>query len=227
MAAALKNEVHLGKEVVSIRDDGSVVEVSCRDGSRYRASQVICSLPFSVLRNVHFDPPLPPLQDEAVNTVPYMANTLVFFVPRRPFWKDDGLSPSMWTDGPIGSLMAQYYAEDDKEVTAIVANPRGRAAMWLDRLPPEDAVRLVQREIERLRPAAKGALERGQIFSWHRDRFNAGAWAVFAPGQVQRYVRSMSEPHGRIHFCGEHTAKHNRGMEGALESAEQVVMQMA
>ena len=227
MAAALKQEVHLNREVVSIRDDGSVVEVTCRDGTRYRASQVVCSLPFAVLRNVHFDPPLPPLQDEAVNSVPYMANSLVFFIPKRPFWKEDGLSPSMWTNSLIGSVMAQYYAADGSEVTALVANPRGKTAIWLDRLPPEEAVKLVQQEIERLRPAAKGALEGGRYFSWQRERFNGGAWAVFAPGQVQRYVRSMSASHGRVHFCGEHTAKHNRGMEGALESAEQVVMQMA
>lgn len=224
MAAKLKNEVHLGKEVVAIRDDGTVVEVTCRDGSRYRASNVICSLPFSVLRHVHFDPPLPALQDAAVNTLPYMSNTLVFFVPRRKFWEDDGLSPSMWTDGLAGNVMAERRGKDEDEVTAIIANPRGRAAAWIDRLPPADAIRLVKQEIERLRPAAKGALEGGLIHSWERERFSGGAWAVYAPGQVQKFARSLGTRHGRVHFCGEHTAKHNRGMEGAMESAEQAVL---
>ena len=36
----------------------------------------------------------------------------------------------------------------------------------------------------------------------------------------------MAAPHGRIHFCGEHTARANRGMEGAMESAERVVLEL-
>ena len=226
MAKRLKNEVHLGKEAVAIRDDGTVVEVTCRDGSRYRARNVICSLPFSVLRNIHFDPPLPALQDAAVNTLPYMVNTLVFFVPRRKFWEEDGLSPSMWTNGLAGNVMAERRGKDEDEVTAIIANPRGRAAAWIDRLPPAEAIRLVQQEIERIRPAAKGALTEGRIHSWEREPFSGGAWAVYGPGQVQQFAGTLSTRHGRVHFCGEHTAKHNRGMEGAMESSEQAVLEI-
>lgn len=39
--------------------------------------------------------------------------------------------------------------------------------------------------------------------------------------------QKMAEPHGRMHFCGEHTARANRGMEGALESAERVALEVA
>jgi monoamine oxidase len=33
----------------------------------------------------------------------------------------------------------------------------------------------------------------------------------------------MGQPHGRIHFCGEHLALTARGLEGALETAETAV----
>jgi monoamine oxidase len=226
MQGKLRHEVHFGKEVAAIRDDGAIVEVTCRDGARYRAKQVVCSIPFSVLRTIHFEPGLSGPQAEAVNTLPYMSNTLVFFIPKRKFWESDGLSPTMWTDGPAGTVMAQRFGKDDEEVTALVANPRGNVANWVDRLPPADAVRLVQSEIERLRPAAKGALEGGFIHSWARDPYAAGDWAVFGPGQIERFARTMAAPHGRIHFCGEHTAQANRGMEGALESAERAVLEV-
>ncbi|MCC7199794.1 MAG: FAD-dependent oxidoreductase [Gammaproteobacteria bacterium] len=226
MAGKLKNEVHLGKDVAAIRDNGSIVEVTCRDGSSYRAKSVVCSIPFSVLRHIAFEPGLTGPQAEAVNTLPYMMNTLVFFVPKRKYWEDDGLHPSMWTDGVAGSIMAQRFGSDAEEVTAIVANPRGKNAIWLDRLPPKDAIRYVQAEIERLRPAAKGALVDGAIHSWDRDPFAAGDWAVLAPGQVRRFKTSMANAHGRVHFCGEHTALTNRGMEGAMESAERVTLEI-
>jgi monoamine oxidase len=91
---------------------------------------------------------------------------------------------------------------------------------------PADAQAWVIREIERLRPAAKGALEAGGFHSWWLDPHNAGDWAIFGPGQVQGLLPSMAKPHGRIHFCGEHTATMNRGMEGAMESAERVAIEV-
>lgn len=226
MARQLKNEVQLGREAVHIDDDGRGVSVACADGSRYRAKRVICSVPFSVLRHIRIAPGLTGKQVEAVSSLGYMVNTLVFFVPRRKFWEADGMSPAMWTDGIAGNVMGQRFGKNPDEITAIVANPRGIAATWLDRLPPTEAIQRVRAEIERLRPAAKGALTEGFIRSWTRDPHAAGDWAVFGPGQVQRFARSMAAPHGRIHFCGEHTAQANRGMEGAMESAERAALEV-
>jgi monoamine oxidase len=227
MAARLSSEVQLGREAVALRDEGGLVEVACRDGSRYRARRVICSLPYSVLRHLRIDPRPRGALAEAVLTLPYMINTLVFFAPKRPWWESDGRSPNMWTDGLAGTIVAQHFGSRDEDVTMIVANPRGHAGTWLDRLPPAEAVRAVQREIERLRPAARGAIEPVAIHSWMHDPYAAGDWSVFAPGQVSRFARTMAEPHGRVHFCGEHTARANRGMEGALESAERVALEVA
>jgi monoamine oxidase len=40
------------------------------------------------------------------------------------------------------------------------------------------------------------------------------------------FAAVMGAPAGRIHFCGEHTARGSRGFEGALESAERVVTEI-
>lgn len=37
---------------------------------------------------------------------------------------------------------------------------------------------------------------------------------------------TVATPHGRLHFCGEHTAVSNRGMEGAMESGERVALEV-
>ncbi len=36
----------------------------------------------------------------------------------------------------------------------------------------------------------------------------------------------MAKPAGRIHFSGEHTARLDRGMEGALESGERAAFEI-
>jgi monoamine oxidase len=56
--------------------------------------------------------------------------------------------------------------------------------------------------------------------SWGADRYAAGAWTYFRPGDVTRFAAVLGAAHGRLHFCGEHLAIESRGMEGAMESAE-------
>jgi monoamine oxidase len=48
----------------------------------------------------------------------------------------------------------------------------------------------------------------------------------FHPGQVARYAAAVGDAHGRLHFCGEHLALMSRGMEGAMESAEEAVAEI-
>lgn len=220
MAASLDSEVLLGKEVVAIESFSNHARVTLRDGSHLDAGQVVCSLPVSKLRDVHIAPQVSTVQRRAVSALRYQRNTLIFLVPERPFWEEDGLSPSMWTNGRFGSVIAQRFGDDPSEVTGLVVNARGWAADYLDRLGGEAAGMAAIREIERLRPAAKGALRYGGWHSWWLDPHAAGDWAIFGPGQVTGIVPGLGAPAGRIHFCGEHLGIANRGMESAMESAE-------
>ena len=75
--------------------------------------------------------------------------------------------------------------------------------------------------IETLRPSAKRQLELIGMHSWGADVHAGGAWAYFRPGEVTRFASVLGNAHGRLHFCGEHLATTSRGMEGAMESAEE------
>lgn len=226
MAGKLKRPVDLGREVVGVSSDERGAEVRCVDGSRYRASRVICSLPYSVARSIRFEPVLHGAHARAVSNLSYMINTVIFLRASRPFWQDDGLSPSMWTDGLLGTMSAQRFGESDEEVTALVVNPRGHRAAFLDRLPREEAIRRVIAEIEAIRPAARGVLQCTGYHSWQQDPYAAGDWAIYGPGQVLGLAEGMAATHGRVHFCGEHTGAANRGMEAAMESAERASIEV-
>ena len=227
MAAALEGEVHYDKQVVGIRSDKSGAEVHCYDGSVYRASRVVCSLPIPTMRWVKFDPLLPPAKSKAIRTVQVQRITKVIMVPTSPFWEDDGLSPAMWTDGDAGEVRALREGENSNEITSLMAWGRGHLADRLDTLGDASAQQHVLRAYEALRPAAKGKLELAGIKSWQSDPFAGGDWAIWAPGQVTESLPALIEPAGRIHFCGEHTATANRGMEGAMESGERAAFEVA
>jgi monoamine oxidase len=118
-------------------------------------------------------------------------------------------------------LAAARSRDDPAEITSLTAWITGDTAAALDRLPAADAGRAVISAIETLRPAAKGQLELIGRSSWGTDPYALGAWTYFRPGDVTRFAAAVGRAHGRLHFCGEHLATENRGMEGAMESAEE------
>ncbi|HEX7235716.1 MAG TPA: NAD(P)/FAD-dependent oxidoreductase, partial [Gammaproteobacteria bacterium] len=221
MAEALKNGVELEHAVTAIEQDSERAVVVCANGRRFSARYVIAAVPPSVLRRIALEPGLPPLQAEAIATLPSQPLTQVYFAPRARFWEQDGYAASLFTDTRAGMLAAARNRDDPTEVTSLTAWITGDNAATLDRLPPADAGRAVIAAIETLRPAAKGQLELIGLHSWGSDAYAGGAWAYFRPGQVTRFARVLGSAHGRLHFCGEHLATASRGMEGAMESAEE------
>jgi monoamine oxidase len=220
LAAALSGEVELDRPVVAVSQSGDGVEVRTRAGRRCQAAHAICALPFGALRQIAFDPPLTGVQAEAVAELPAQPMTQVYLAAKQPFWQQDGFAPSLFTDSLAGMVAASRNGEDPREVTSLTAWVMGRNAAALDRLGDAEAGRQVIAAIERIRPAARGQLELIGVQSWGRDPYAAGGWAWFRPGQVRRWAAIMGAAHGRVHFCGEHLARANRGMEGAMESAE-------
>lgn len=226
MAKLLKGDVILGKEVIAIDIASDAATVTCADGSTFRARRVVSAMPFSTLRNVHINPPLQGAQAEGVLTLPYQALSLAFLTVTSPFWEEDKGSPSMWTDGRMGTVAAQRFGASPEEVTGLLVWGRGNTAHYWDGLGKDAALKMIVQEIEAIRPAAKGKIAGAHLHSWKGERFNMGDFSYFAPGQITTIVDKMSDPHGRLHFAGEHTAKSNRGLESALESSERVAIEV-
>ncbi|MCS6986015.1 MAG: FAD-dependent oxidoreductase [Sphingomonadaceae bacterium] len=225
MAEALRGDVAYGREVALVRQHAGAVEVITRDGAVERARAVVMAVPASALRLVRFDPPLPGDQWAAIEALPYNRVVQAHFVPTEPFWRRDGLPPSMWTDTLAGRLMALRYGADPEEVTCFVAFVNGQAADRLDRLEPRVAIAAILEDLARIRPATRGRLRPVHFLSWQRDPFAGGAYACWAPGQVRTLPPLLERPAGRILFAGEHTARVGRGMEGAMESGERAAFE--
>ncbi|WP_059151362.1 flavin monoamine oxidase family protein [Novosphingobium barchaimii] len=225
LAKQMKGDLLLGREIVAITQAGGKVTVHCADGATFSAPKVICSLPFSALRNVAIDPGLSGIQAQAVAQLGYQPISMVFVTAETPFWEQDGLAPAMWTDGTLGNVIPQRYGEDPQQITGFIAQARGNLANYWDRAGAEAVKAMVVARIEALRPAAKGKLTAHSYFSWSQEKFNLGDFSYIAPGQVA-WMDEMAKPAGNLFFCGEHTATGARGLEGALESSERVALEV-
>lgn len=224
MAKALKGPLQTGLAVAAVEHDAAGVVAITADGRRIAARHLICTLPASALRRIDFAPALPPLQQRAVDSIEYNRTFLVYFEVQRPFWEADGLPPALWTDTLAGRLV---LTGDPAAPPTLLAYVNGFAADRLDRMEPAAAIAAVQADIERLRPAARGAIRAVRHVSWQRDPFAGGAYVSWKPGQIRAgLAAAFDQPIGRIVFAGEHTAQLARGMEGALESGERAALQV-
>lgn len=225
MANTLKNGVLLNKTVYAIEDKGGAVTVHCGDGTKYEASQVVCSMPYPVMRHVRFDPLLPPRMAEAVAEIEYGISIQVHYSIKREFWREDGLPSSMWSDDPFERFAVLHRADDGGPSSAI-AYINGKEAYKYDFMTDAQVAEYTTRELIKARPSIEGALEPIMVQSCHRNVHGAGDWVFWRPGQVSEFAAHMREPHGNIHFAGEHTALIQRGMEGAFESGERAAFDL-
>lgn len=226
MAKRIKGDILQGKRIVAIDVNAAGGKVTCSDGTSYRAKAIVCTMPFSTLRHVAIDPLPEPVQYRAITTLGYIPITQFHLVAKQPFWEQDGMSPSMWTNGPLGMVLAQRFGKTDNDVTSLTVWCRGANGQWIDRLGVEGGKKMILEEFAKLRPASKGKLEVAGMHSWTTDPFSAGDWAIYQPGQVTAFQRAVGNPHQRLFFAGEHTSVGSRGMEGALESAERVSLEV-
>ena len=223
MAESLKEGVLLNKSVVAMADDGTQVTVHCADGTAYKAKQVVCSVPYPVLRNIKLEPRAPDRLARAIDQIDYGISIQVHFGIKRDFWKDDGLPKNIWSDSPFERFAVLNRGENDSPSSAI-AFINGNDAYRYDFMTDEEAFKYTLGELVKVRPSLEGALEPLVVQSCHRDVHGSGDWVFWRPGQVTEFAAHMREPHGNIHFAGEHTALLERGMEGAFESGERAAM---
>jgi monoamine oxidase len=224
MRGRLRGDVLLRSVVSTLEDRVTGVRLRTRDGRTFDADRVVVTVPFSLARFLDFDPPLRGVQWEAVETLPYYATFQIHYEFRGRFWENDGLPPSLWTDGPVGRV--NLLRDEAGAPACLLVYVNGVQAQYLDRLAPAEADAFVQSELARLRPSTRGQLRAIRIHSNQNDPFFGGSYAYWKPGMPLRFPGAMAQPHGRIHFAGEHTATLHRGMEGAMESGERAALEV-
>ena len=227
MARNLTGDVMLNSPVAAIADEGGRVRVTLDDGRRLNAARAVIAVPFSALRRIALDPEPPAVQRVAIDNLGYTPCTQIHYAVKKPYWERDGMAPSMWTDALPGRFMALKNDPGSPDsVTSCLAYVNGHSAVKLAHMDEEAAIAEVTAELFRLRPSLKDALQPVYLWKWSNNPYAGGAYAYWKPGQITAFARTIAQPHGRMHFAGEHTAQLNRGMEAAMESGERAAIEL-
>jgi len=224
IGASLGDSLRLGARVRAIRMDRNGAEVRCANGLRVRAKYVVVAVPFSVLREIDISPGLTGEIADAVKRMPYHNQSQVWLRVKKPYWEEDGIEASMWTDGPVTLVRQQIEHDGTRELISALAF--GPKSYQLDAMPAADRGRLVLDYLHRIRPSMVGRLEFVGVHSWALVPLVRGCSHQYVPGKVQAWSQAMMKPYQRLHFAGEHTRRLEVGMESAMETGERAALEI-
>lgn len=225
MASVLRRRIHYGTTVCSVLERGNAVEVLCDRGSEsanrsFSADRVICTLPLPLLARIEVDPVLPAAMRDAFTGLGYLPVLRMFAQMRRQYWRDEGVMGPARTDLPIGQVQQHPLTEpavpEDRAI--LEGHLRGAQVAPVAALSDAERLELLLAGLEKVHPGARDHYEGGVTKAWDDDPWSGGAFSWYGPGEVVRWLKTLSRPRGRIHFAGEHTSALRATMEGALAS---------
>ena len=223
MAGSLSSSVELGQKITGVQRVAGVIRAETEKGRHYEADGIILALPVGAVREIDFTPSLDKTQRHALTEIAYHKVTQVHLLAHEPFWERDEMSASCWTNGPLGRIFTRPSMDGQSYNITIWIN--GDACDQFDCLPASEATEKILKYFYALYPSARDHVSFQKLVQWQNDRFSQGAWAIWEPGQIERFADILQRPTGNIFFAGEHTAYANSGMEGAAESGERAAMQ--
>jgi monoamine oxidase len=230
LAAAADARMLLNHRVVGVRHatDRVVCELLDDTGRRQQidADALVVAMPATALSDVPITPALPHEQWRAITGLRYGCATKAVVQTSRDLF---GGKPAraFATDTHAGAFWdASEGQADGIPIVSFLAGGSASAAL-ADRL--HDGADLLLSDLCWLRRGEPSPWARASAhWRWEDDPFARGGYAYLDPGFDPACLPLLGRRAGRLFFAGEHTSGNYQGyMEGALESAERVLAEMA
>jgi len=221
-ADKLASKIRYGSPVVRIEQDQNQARVVFLDRGRRQtltADSVLCTIPFSVLRNVEL-PALPERKIEIIKRTRYDAVSRVYLQTKNRFWEGKGLNGFAFTSGAVEIWQPTWSQPGARGILMTYARP-GEAER-ITSLKENERISTTLKQLDSMFAGLRENFERGATKCWLEDEWSRGAWAFV--GLSDFFTASARE--GRIHFAGEHLSPWFSWMQGALWSGLKAVKEI-
>ncbi|MBD2723674.1 NAD(P)/FAD-dependent oxidoreductase [Hymenobacter armeniacus] len=195
------------------------------------ADIVVLTIPFSVLRQVSLNLPLPAWKVNAINNLGYGTNAKLFLGFNSRPWRTNGCTGYIFSDQAAQSGWdgSQLQPGTAGAYTVYVG---GQVGVDMGTGAPQSQVNRFLPTLEAAWPGTQaqynGKVER---FHWPSHPLTRGSYACYRPGQYTSIAGAEGRPVGNLFFAGEHCSAYFQGyMNGAAETgrlAAQAVLQAA
>ncbi len=211
------DSIKLNTLVSEIQQSKGIITVKTKSGN-FTADAVICTVPTASLQKIKFNPPLPPVQQKAAESLIYariIKNSVLY---DERFWERDNFSM-------VSDTTSHYYFHSTQKQAGkqgiLTAYAIGDKADVLASQDDQRRMETIANNLIPFHPKAPGLARSIASYAWARDEFSKGAYALYRPGQWFGVRPALLEPHGKVLFAGEHLSDDWQGfMEGAIETGE-------
>lgn len=188
-----------------------------------RADVVIVTLPFSVLRDVSLDLPLPDLKRTVIAELGYGTHAKILTGFERRIWRETQHSGAMFTDEPLQCCW-EHTAQHPGARAGLTFLLGGRPGMEVGHDAVEKQVSRLIIGVERAFPGGRAARTDLPLRAhWPTASNSKGSVACYKVGQWSTLAGSEIEPVDALFFAGEHcSTEFPRTMNGAAESGRRV-----
>ncbi len=187
---------------------------------------VICTIPFSTLRNIDVSPVFSSVKHQAIREVQYTESQKTVFLCNRRFWQDQGIinGGGSVTDMPISSIYYPFYGNTEEPSVFLASYNLNKDARRLGTQPIGPRVEMIKSQVEQVHGLHVGYLddivEDFASISWGDEPYQLGCFFYFQPEQKKLFSKAMTTPEfdGKLLFAGEHVSVFHGWMNGAFQT---------
>lgn len=232
LAGQLSGSIEAGTvlEAITLLPDGRY-RVNLRSGlSAFERTyeRVLLTLPFTTLRDVKINVPLPQPKRRAIEQLGYGTNSKLVTGYRSRIWRELYRSTA--------SVYSDLEFQSTWEATPFAPTPNGlvtnftggKQGLSIGAGTPEDQAQRFLNQFERVFPGVRN-LRSGRAVRayWPGERFSKGSYSCYLVGQWTQMYGVEGERVGNLFFAGEHTSLENQGyMEGACETGQRAAVEI-
>lgn len=233
LASRLEDAIETGTvlEAVRARGDGGFTAAFRRGSGSFEveADHLLLAIPFTLLREVRLDVPLPEVKRRAIRELGYGTNAkLMVGFGARPWRTEHGSNGSVLTDLPF-QLTWETSRLQPGSAGVLTNFTGGEHGVKVGRGTAAEQAALLVRDLERVFPGISAAREGAKEvrFHWPSHPWTRGSYASYLPGQWTGIRGAEGEPVGRLFFAGEHCSLEAQGfMEGGCETGERAAAEI-
>lgn len=214
-AKKLGSRVWLNSPIQSVRQNEKGVTVIFNrnnEPQEMTADFFVNCIPLPRLKNIQFDPVLPPEKQYLVDTIEYDSYQRFVFQASSKFWEADGLTINMHFDHP--DLWSVWQCADEVDTHRVIVLGTGAGGV-----SPQRALAAFRE----MYPGKRDTIEQAISKDWTKDAFAPTCERrPFPIGQLHKFWPGLMEPWGRIHFSGAYADNLSWGTEAATRSGNRV-----
>jgi monoamine oxidase len=222
-AERLANKIHYNSPVVRIEQDETSARAIFRRNETTEviaADRILCTVPFSVMRNIQLPANFSEKKVKAINELNYVDVSRVYLQTKKRSWEEVGLNGFGLTKDGVEVWQPSWNQPSQRGIVMTYARPG--AAEPIAAMKESERINSTIRQLDWLLPGVRENFETGTSKCWSEDEWARGAWAFAGLENLLLF----NTPDGRIHFAGEHLSLLPSWMQGALSSSALAVKQI-